>query len=129
MFNYRLPQSAELEYVTVATVDELGPGQRKLVDVDGEPVAVFNIAGRYFAIADVCSHDDGPVAKESCSATKSSARGTERASTSRRARRCACRRSSTSRPIPCESSVRTSRSACRPSDTEGRGLVTYVTTD
>jgi 3-phenylpropionate/trans-cinnamate dioxygenase ferredoxin subunit len=61
VFNYRLPQSAELEYVTVATVDELGPGQRKLVDVDGEPVAVFNIAGRYFAIADVCSHDDGPV--------------------------------------------------------------------
>lgn len=61
MFNYRLPQTTELEYVTVATVAELGPGQRKLVDVDGEPVAVFNIAGRYFAIADLCSHDDGPV--------------------------------------------------------------------
>ncbi len=61
MFNYRLPQTSELEYVTVATVAELGPGQRKLVDVDGEPVAVFNIAGRYFAIADLCSHDDGPV--------------------------------------------------------------------
>jgi len=24
-------------------------------------VAVFNIAGKYFAIGDVCSHDDGPV--------------------------------------------------------------------
>jgi len=22
---------------------------------------IFNIAGQYFAIADVCSHDDGPV--------------------------------------------------------------------
>jgi 3-phenylpropionate/trans-cinnamate dioxygenase ferredoxin subunit len=52
MFNYRLPQNVELEYVSVATVDELGPGQRKLVDIDGEPLAVFNIAGRYFAIAD-----------------------------------------------------------------------------
>lgn len=61
MFNYRLPQDVELEYVTVATVDELPPGQRKLVDVDGEPLAVFNIAGRYFAVADRCSHDDGPV--------------------------------------------------------------------
>ena len=61
MFNYRMPQDVELEYVTVATVDELAPGQRKLVDVDGEPLAVFNIAGRYFAIADRCSHDDGPV--------------------------------------------------------------------
>ena len=61
MFNYRMPQDVELEYVTVATVDELAPGQRKLVDVDGEPLAVFNLAGRYFAIADRCSHDDGPV--------------------------------------------------------------------
>jgi 3-phenylpropionate/trans-cinnamate dioxygenase ferredoxin component len=61
VFNYRLPQDVKLEYVTVATVDELPPGQRKLVDVDGEPLAVFNIAGRYFAVADRCSHDDGPV--------------------------------------------------------------------
>lgn len=63
MFNYRVAQDVELEYVTVATVEELGPGRRKLVDVDGEPLAVFNIAGRYFAIADRCSHDEGPVAE------------------------------------------------------------------
>jgi 3-phenylpropionate/trans-cinnamate dioxygenase ferredoxin component len=63
MFNYRMPHDVELEYVTVATVDELAAGQRKLVDVDGEALAVFNIAGRYFAIADRCSHDDGPVAE------------------------------------------------------------------
>jgi len=63
VFNYRLAKDGDLEYVTVATVDEVGPGQRKLVDVDGEPLAVFNIAGRYFAIADRCSHDDGPVAQ------------------------------------------------------------------
>jgi len=61
MFNYRAPKGVELEYVTVATIGELGPGQRKLVDADGEPLAVFNVAGRYFAIADRCSHDDGPV--------------------------------------------------------------------
>jgi 3-phenylpropionate/trans-cinnamate dioxygenase ferredoxin subunit len=61
VFNSRQPQGAELEYVTVATVGEMGPGQRKLVDVDGKPLAVFNVAGRYFAIADRCSHDDGPV--------------------------------------------------------------------
>lgn len=63
MFNYRIAKGGDLEYVTVATVDEVGPGQRKLVDVDGEPLAVFNIAGRYFAITDRCSHDDGPVAE------------------------------------------------------------------
>ncbi len=63
MFNYRLAKDGDLEYVTVATVGEVGPGQRKLVDVDGEPLAVFNIAGSFFAIADRCSHDDGPVAE------------------------------------------------------------------
>lgn len=61
MFNDRLPDKADLEYVTVAMVGELGPGQRKLIDVDGEPLAVFNVAGQYFAIADRCSHDGGPV--------------------------------------------------------------------
>jgi len=63
VFNYRLAKDGDHEYVTVARVEEVGPGQRKLVDVDGEPLAVFNIAGRYFAIADRCSHDDGPVAE------------------------------------------------------------------
>ena len=67
MLNYRLPRGVELEYVTVATVGELGPGRRKLVDAGGEPLAVFNMGGRYFAIADRCSHDDGPVGEGSLS--------------------------------------------------------------
>lgn len=61
MVNYRLLDPEKLEYLTVATVDELGSGQRKLLDIDGDPIVVFNIAGGYFAIADVCSHDNGPV--------------------------------------------------------------------
>lgn len=61
MVNYRLLDPEKLEYLTVATVEELGNGQRKLLDIDGDPIVVFNIAGGYFAIADVCSHDNGPV--------------------------------------------------------------------
>lgn len=63
MYNYRTLETDKLEYVTVATTDELGNGERKLLDIDGEIIAVFNIAGAYFAITDVCSHDDGPVAE------------------------------------------------------------------
>lgn len=63
MYNYRMLESDKLEFVTVASADELGNGERKLLDIDGEIIAVFNIAGAYFAIADVCSHDDGPVAE------------------------------------------------------------------
>lgn len=50
-------------FVAVATVDELPNGARKILEVDGRPLAVFNIAGTLYAIADVCSHDDGPVAE------------------------------------------------------------------
>jgi len=50
-------------YVVVAALAELPNGARKIVEVDGRPLAVFNIAGALYAIADVCSHDDGPVAE------------------------------------------------------------------
>ena len=63
MAYYEKVDPATAEYVAVATVDELPNGARKLIEVDGRPLAVFNIAGAYYCIADVCSHDDGPVAE------------------------------------------------------------------
>lgn len=54
---------ATADYVAVATVAELPNGARKLLEVDGLSIAVFNIGGSYYCIADVCSHDDGPVAE------------------------------------------------------------------
>ena len=47
------------DWVTVARVDELKPGARQLVDVDGSPLVVFNLDGKYYAIEDVCTHDGG----------------------------------------------------------------------
>src|SRR3990170_8440057 len=63
MVYYDKVDPATAEFVAVATKDELPNGARKLVEIDGRALAVFNIAGEYFAIADVCSHDDGPVAE------------------------------------------------------------------
>lgn len=63
MYNYKELDAAELEYLTVATTEELDDGERIIIEVDGDPIAVFNIAGEYFAIMDICSHDDGPVAE------------------------------------------------------------------
>ena len=63
MVSYDKIDPATAEYVAVATKDELPNGARKLLEIDGRPIAVFNIAGEYYAIADVCSHDDGPVAE------------------------------------------------------------------
>ena len=63
MYNYKTLDLSQLEFIPVATVDELGNGERILFDIGGESIALFNIAGEYFAIADLCSHDDGPVAE------------------------------------------------------------------
>jgi len=47
------------EWVTVARVDELKPGEWRVADVEGAQVAVFNLDGHYYAIEDVCTHDAG----------------------------------------------------------------------
>ncbi|MBS4097605.1 MAG: non-heme iron oxygenase ferredoxin subunit [Sulfuricella sp.] len=49
-------------WTDVATVAELPPGSRRVVDVDGTLVAVFNLAGAYHAIEDTCPHDRGELA-------------------------------------------------------------------
>lgn len=47
--------------VKVATTSELPPGSSKLVEANGQPVALFNVDGDYFAIDDACPHADGPL--------------------------------------------------------------------
>jgi 3-phenylpropionate/trans-cinnamate dioxygenase ferredoxin subunit len=61
MFNYAQVDESQIEYVDIAPVTELPPGERLFVEIEGKPVVIFNIAGQFFSIADVCSHDDGPV--------------------------------------------------------------------
>ena len=61
MFNYATIDPSKVEYLEIAPSSELPSGERLFVDIGGKPIVIFNIAGQYFSIADVCSHDDGPV--------------------------------------------------------------------
>ena len=61
MFNYTQIDESKIEYVEIAPASELPSGERMFVEIEGKPIVIFNIAGQYFSIADVCSHDDGPV--------------------------------------------------------------------
>ena len=45
----------------VATVDEIPPGQRKIVDVGGRSIGVFNVRGEFFAVLNRCPHQGGPL--------------------------------------------------------------------
>ena len=47
------------EWVTVAREDELAPGEFQVVDLNDTQIAVFNLGGQFYAIADVCTHDAG----------------------------------------------------------------------
>lgn len=49
------------KFVKVADVGDIPPGERLWVEFDEETVVVFNIDGRFYAIADVCTHDGGPL--------------------------------------------------------------------
>ncbi len=61
MFNYTEVDETKIEYVDIVPASELPNGERLFVEIEGKPIVIFNIAGQYFSIADVCSHDDGPV--------------------------------------------------------------------
>jgi 3-phenylpropionate/trans-cinnamate dioxygenase ferredoxin subunit len=51
----------EFEFYEVAPAEEIPAGERLFIEVGGEPIVIFNIAGNYFAIGDVCTHDGGPL--------------------------------------------------------------------
>ncbi len=51
------------DFVKVAQVSELPPGGKRLVDINGRAVALFNVDGQLYAIDDVCTHDGGPLAE------------------------------------------------------------------
>jgi 3-phenylpropionate/trans-cinnamate dioxygenase ferredoxin subunit len=51
------------EFVKVASIDEIKPDQRKIIDFEDLTVAILNVEGEYYCIEDVCTHDGGPVAE------------------------------------------------------------------
>ena len=60
--DYSLPSDSEhVEYVAVGEVHDLPSGERLFVEINDETIVVFNIGGKIFAIADLCSHDNGPL--------------------------------------------------------------------
>ena len=45
----------------VATVEEIPVGGRKIVEVAGRSIGVFNVAGRFYALRNRCPHQGGPL--------------------------------------------------------------------
>lgn len=47
----------------VATVDQIRPGERMLVTVNGREIGIFNVGGEYFGIGNRCPHNGGSLCK------------------------------------------------------------------
>jgi 3-phenylpropionate/trans-cinnamate dioxygenase ferredoxin subunit len=61
MYNYTKFDESTAEFIEVAPLSGLPNGERLFVEIDDRPIVIFNLAGDLYAIADICSHDDGPV--------------------------------------------------------------------
>ncbi len=51
----------DTKYFKVAKIADIPEGERLFFEIEGKPIVLFALNGEYLAIADVCSHDEGPV--------------------------------------------------------------------
>ncbi len=49
------------QWLDVAAAAEFGSGQARLVETPTVAVAVFNLDGDYYAVEDVCTHEESPL--------------------------------------------------------------------
>ena len=59
--NYTTHNPSKCDFYEVAAVDNLPNGERLFVEIGEYFLVVFNIAGQFYALEDLCSHDDGPL--------------------------------------------------------------------
>lgn len=52
------PASTPGQFRSVARVEELTPGTMKRVLVNGHPILIANVDGRFYAADDTCTHED-----------------------------------------------------------------------
>jgi 3-phenylpropionate/trans-cinnamate dioxygenase ferredoxin component len=49
------------QVIEVCPLEELAPGEMRVLEWEDLEIGVFNCAGTVYAIEDRCSHDDGPL--------------------------------------------------------------------
>ncbi len=52
-----------MPHIDVCPIQDLAPGQVRIVAWEDLEIGVFNCGGKLYALEDRCSHDDGPLAE------------------------------------------------------------------
>ncbi len=53
----------------IGRVSELPPGSRKIVEIAGRSIGVFNVDGEFYALRNVCPHQGAPLCQGSVGGT------------------------------------------------------------
>jgi 3-phenylpropionate/trans-cinnamate dioxygenase ferredoxin subunit len=61
MLNYAILDPEQVEYIEITMTEDVPEGERIFIEVAGRSIVIFNLAGKLFAIGDICSHDNGSV--------------------------------------------------------------------
>jgi 3-phenylpropionate/trans-cinnamate dioxygenase ferredoxin component len=51
------------DFVKVARTGDIGPGQARLIDMKGKQIALFNVDGEFFALDNMCTHEEASLAE------------------------------------------------------------------
>lgn len=51
------------DWVTVASVDDIPPGHAARLEIDGLPLAIFNVDGTFHCLDDTCSHAEASLSE------------------------------------------------------------------
>ena len=51
----------DITFYQVCSEEDIPEGDRLFIELDDEHVVIFHQDGEYYAIADVCTHDNGPL--------------------------------------------------------------------
>jgi len=50
-----------LNRICVGSASEIAPGSRKIVEIGGRSIGVYNVNGHYYAIRNLCPHQGAPL--------------------------------------------------------------------
>ena len=51
------------QFIKAATTDDLADQQAKLVELEGQKIALFRVDGAFYALSDTCTHRGGPLSE------------------------------------------------------------------
>lgn len=51
------------QWIQIADESEIAPGEALRVEIDGVPVAIWNVDGEFYATADTCTHEEASLSE------------------------------------------------------------------